>query len=156
MTDIENIKIGIGLGDIKFGVSREELIKKIGDPTEIDQYTPVEDEDYLTESWHYDENELSVSFDEEDNWRLTTIAISSPNSLFHDIKLIGKKKGEVLDLLKDLNLIDPELEKLSDDSNHLMASFIESSINFWFENDLLSEIQWGVLWEDEDTPKWPS
>ena len=90
--NISEIKIGTGLGDIKFGISREDLKKIAGEPTEIDTFNASGDEDeYLTESWHYDEQEFSVSFDEEDNWRLTTISTSSENAILGE-KLIGKSK----------------------------------------------------------------
>jgi len=157
MLNIKDIKVGVGLGDIKFGISREDLIKAVGDPTETDQYSAVEEEDYLTESWHYDEHEFSVSFDEEDNWRLTTVAISSENALLEGNSLIGKNKDEVLSLLKSLNLGEMEDEELLEGmENSQLISFISSSLNFWFEDGVLSEIQWGVLWENEDTPKWPA
>lgn len=157
MANTTAIKIGTGLGDIKFGISREELITLLGDPTETDQFSAVEEEDYVTESWHYDEHEFSVSFDEEDNWRLTTIAISSNEALLNDQVLIGKDKASVIEILKTLSLGEMESEDLSADmDNSELVSFVESSINFWFEDGLLSEIQWGVLWEDEDTPKWPA
>ena len=150
------IKIGTGLGDIKFGMTREELKKIAGEPTEIDTFNASGDEEgYLTESWHYDEQEFSVSFDEEDNWRLTTISSSSENAILGD-KLIGKSVDEVLSILEKMNLGDNELEDLSDETiNQKLICFIASSLNLWFEDDLLSEIQWGVLWSDEDTPKWP-
>ena len=150
----KKIKIGIGLGEIKFGCSREELKRIAGEPTEIDTYNASGEEDgYLTESWHYDEDEFSVSFDEEDNWRLTTIAVSSPEFKINSKKIIGLSMNKVLQALENENLGDNELEDLSD--NHKLISFINTSLNLWFENNQLSEIQWGVLWNDEDTPAWP-
>ena len=155
--NINNITVGKGLGDIKFGCTRDELKKLIGDPSETDTYNASGEEDgFLTESWHFDEQEFSVSFDEEDNWRLTTIAVSSPNFKFNGIQLIDLSINEVLTVLEDENLGDNELEDLSDENtNHKLISFISSSLNLWFENDNLSEIQWSVLWENEDTPIWP-
>lgn len=150
------IKIGIGLGDIKFGMTRDELKKLAGEPTEIDTFNASGDEDeYLTESWHYDDDEFSVSFDEEDNWKLTTISSSSENSVLGE-KLIGKKIDDVLSFLEKMGLGENELEDLSDENiNQKLVSYLRASLNLWFENDILSEIQWGVLWSDEDTPKWP-
>lgn len=150
------IKIGIGLGDIKFGMTRDELKKLAGEPTEIDTFNASGDEDeYLTESWHYDDEEFSVSFDEEDNWKLTTISSSSENSVLGE-KLIGKKIDDVLSFLEKMGLGENELEDLSDENiNQKLVSYLRASLNLWFENDILSEIQWGVLWSDEDTPKWP-
>ncbi len=155
--NIQEIKIGEGLGDIKFGMSKEDLIKIVGDPTESDIYNASGEEDgYLTESWHYDDHEFSVSFDQEDNWRLTTISTSSPECKFKDVLPVGKSIDHIMALLADQNMDEPELEDLSDENiNQKLLSFLSSSLNLWFEDDNLTEIQWGVLWSDEDTPKWP-
>lgn len=151
------IKIGIGLGDIKFGTSKEGLIKIAGQATETDIYNASGEEDgYLTESWHYDDDEFSVSFDEEDNWKLTTISTSSPDCQLNGKHLIGKSIDEVLKQLEDDGFGDNELEDLSNENiNQKLVCYIDSSLNLWFEDDKLTEIQWGVLWSDEDTPKWP-
>ncbi|MBL4592888.1 MAG: hypothetical protein JKX68_03620 [Flavobacteriales bacterium] len=155
--NITDITIGNGLGDIQFGCTKEKLKHLIGEADEIDSYNASGEEDgYLTESWHYDEHEFSVSFDEEDNWKLTTISISSPDCLFNGNKLIGKEIDEVLQLLENEDLGDNELEDLSDgEIDQKLISFLPASLNLWFENGKLSEIQWGVLWSDEDTPRWP-
>lgn len=158
MEDTLTVKIGEGLGNIKFGMSKPELEALMGKPDEADQYNASGEEDgYLTESWHYDELEFSVSFDEEDNWRLTTIATSSPDAKLMNKAMMGLSKEEVLEQLNNSNFGTPETEDLSDDHiQHELVSFMESSLNLWFEDGKLSEIQWGVLWESEDTPKWPS
>jgi hypothetical protein len=155
--NIKDIKIGVGIGDVEFGCTKEKLKYLLGEPTEKDIYNASGEEDgYMTESWHYDEQEFSVSFDEEDNWKLTTISSSSENTLFKGKSLIGKSIDEVLELLADENLGENELEDLSDETiNQKLICFISSSLNLWFEDDELSEIQWGVLWSDEDTPIWP-
>ncbi len=155
--NLSDIKIGKGLGDIQFGCTKEKLKYLIGAPEEIDSYNASGEEDgYLTESWHYDEYEFSVSFDEEDNWKLTTISISSPEAKFNGNQLIGKGIDEVLEALKDEDFGENELDDLSDDNiDQKLISFIAASLNLWFEDGALSEIQWGVLWSDEDTPRWP-
>ncbi|MBL4669066.1 MAG: hypothetical protein JKY30_07360 [Flavobacteriales bacterium] len=155
--NVKNIKIGAGLGDIIFGSSKEKIKYLLGEPNEIDTYNASGEEDgYLTEAWHYDEHEFSVSFDQEDNWKLTTISISSPDCLFNDTQLIGKEINQVLELLENEDLGDNELDDLSDENiDQKLISFLPASLNLWFENGKLSEIQWGVLWSDEDTPRWP-
>jgi len=155
--NIIDINIGKSLGDIKFGITREKLSDFLGEPDEIDSYNPSEDEDdFLTEAWHYDEYEFSVSFDEEDNWRLTTVSTSSPYCKLNGHQLIGAGLDDVLKTLENESLGDNELEDLSDaKNNHKLVCYISSSLNLWFENDKLSEIQWGVLWSNEDTPIWP-
>jgi hypothetical protein len=136
------IKAGKGINTIIFGCKRELLKQTLGEPTEKEIYNATEDEDYQTEDWHYDELETSFSFDEEDGWRLTTIATSSPEATIKGKKLIGLSVDEALDF--------------SDEGeNQKLISFLDTGINLWFENDVLSEIQWAVLWSDEDTPEWP-
>jgi len=154
----QEIKIGVGLGDIKFGISREDLTKLIGEPDEKDLYNASgEEEGFLTESWHYDELEFSVSFDEEDNWRLTTISTSSPDCKLKDKALIGLSIDDAQETLEPFNLGDNSLDDLSEDGeNQKLLTFLSSSLNLWFEDNELSEVQWGVLWKTEDTPHWPS
>jgi len=155
--NVSDVIVGSGLGDIKFGYSKEKLKYLLGEPNEIDTYNASGEEDgYLTESWHYDEHEFSVSFDEEDNWKLTTISISSPECMFNGNQLVGKEMDNVLQLLEKEDLGENELDDLSDDNiDQKLISFLPSSLNLWFEDGKLSEIQWGVLWSDEDTPNWP-
>ena len=82
------IKPGIGLGAVKFGMTREQVSEILGDPTEIDVFTDDESGANV-ESWHYDEDEASFAFDEEADWRLTTIAVSGDHYEFAEIKPIG-------------------------------------------------------------------
>jgi hypothetical protein len=155
--NVKDIKIGNGLGDIVFGSNKEKLKYLLGEPSEVDTYNASGEEDgYLTEAWHYDEHEFSVSFDEEDNWKLTTISISSPECTFNGNQLIGKEIEDVLSFFKDEEFGENELDDLSDEgTDQKLVSFLRASLNLWFEDGKLSEIQWGVLWSDEDTPSWP-
>ena len=64
---LKDIKPGFGLGNLKFGMTRAEVKLMLGEPSFIDKYSHSESEDDLTESWEYDELELSISFDEEED-----------------------------------------------------------------------------------------
>ncbi len=153
MENLQEIKIGKGLNDVLFGITRETLKKKYGEPTEVDRYDAGEDDEYLTEAWHYDELEISASFDEEDDWRLTTISTSSPTAKLNGKPIIGLTMPQLQEIIEPLDLGTVEIEEMEDDQT--LLSVVDSSINFWFEFEKLSEVQWGVLWKDEDTPKWP-
>lgn len=153
MENSQEINIGRGLNNILFGISRNTFKTELGEPTEIDNYNAGEDDEYLTEAWHYDNFEISVSFDEEDDWKLTTFSTSSSIATLEGKKVMGMSLAEVKEMIKPLQLGDEEEEEMEDDQ--ILLSVVASSINFWFEHDKLSEVQWGVLWKDEDTPKWP-
>lgn len=155
--EIKDIIIGQGLGDVKFGLSRESVISLLGEPDERDLQTLAENEPQ-SEIWHYDELELSLGFDQGENWRLISIAVSAEEYNFESKALLGKSREEVEAFLADSSLADLEMDDLSDDVDSAQCLLMseESEINFWFEEDVLTEVQWGPLFKDDDTIIWPS
>lgn len=156
MSTTQEIKIGKGVNDIRFGIHRDTLKKMLGEPDEIEQLDADEDDDeneYLIEVWHYDDNDLSFSFDEEDDWRLMSIACNSSDLVFEGKNIKGISIDDLKSQINEEQLGEIEIEEL--DENQKLLSILSSSINFWFENDVLTEVQWGVLWTSEDTPRWP-
>ncbi|MBN1253408.1 MAG: hypothetical protein JXR51_12850 [Bacteroidales bacterium] len=154
---MKEIKIGQGLGNIKFGYTREELKKVLGEPDEIDKYSYTNSDTDLTESWHYDDSEISVSFDQEDDWLLGAISVSSDEFLFNGQKLIGKSEEEVLSYIMSIypEDIEHEFTNYEDDPERILVSFEDLSLSLWFMNGILEEIEWGVLWDDADMQIWP-
>jgi hypothetical protein len=157
--EITNILIGSGLGEIRFGWSKDQLEKYLGTPDEKDDFTyPVsEDTEVGSESWHYDEYEFSASFNEEDEWKLGALAVSSDEFLLNGKKLIGLSREAFLNEIKDLNLGEYDEEDWSSDENpdQKLMAFADTSINFWFEDGFVTEIQWGPMFNEEDEPIWP-
>ena len=149
----KEIKIGLGLGNIRFGSSKATVKKILGEPNEVDQVdVPIDEEEISIEQWHYDNLELSLSFDDYEDELLDTFAVSSPNYTLKGIALIGKSIIEIDNILGDLNLGNCEKENISDDEDNThVYSFHDSNMNFWFEDDELSEIQWGPD-EDHEQP----
>ncbi|MDA3865465.1 MAG: hypothetical protein PF489_01815 [Salinivirgaceae bacterium] len=153
----QEIKAGIGLDSLRFGMSKEEVENILGKPNEIDTHTDNNEDDGATESWHYDDQELSISFEEIDDFKLFSIAVSNKSYKFKNKKLIGLKKKELIEELEALAIDDLKTEDWSTDDN-LGQELIFSeklSINFWMEDGELSEIQWGPLLEDEGYIIWP-
>jgi len=153
----KNIKLGKGLDKLKFGMTRDQVTDAIGEPNEIENYNPLEEDEGESIAWHYDELELSASFDEEDDYRLTSIAVSSSEYLFEGVNLIGLSEEEVMQQIELMDLGDVELETMEEESAlQSVGSIQEVSLNLWFENGELSEIQWGPFWdEEEDSYIWP-
>ena len=151
---LKEIKCGFGLGNLKFGMTRAEVKLILGEPSYIDKYSHSDSANDLTESWQYDELEISISFDEEEAWKLTMISVNSGFYEFKGKSLIGKSEKDVL---AHLNIEDTYLEDVSerDGENHKVIEIDEKSINFWFIDGVLDEIQWSPLFIDDDTIKWP-
>lgn len=159
--EIKDILAGEGLGRIKFGMTKEELKEILGEPDEVDVFSPTENDgesEEQMESWHYDSLELSASFDELEDWRLVTLSVSSDEYLFEEKSLIGLEKKELIKVLNELGLQELEHEdwSSSESPDHKLISSEEAGINFWLDEGILTEIQWGPLFSDDDENiDWP-
>jgi hypothetical protein len=143
------IEPGIGIGEFRFGLTRDALQEKKGVPDEKEKNDEgVEDEGEI-EVWHYDEDDISIEFIEGNDWRLSTIAVSSEECTLGGVTLIGKSQNEVTSLLDALKLGEYESEKLDLDNSHeiVLLSVFDAGLNFWFEAGQLTEIQ---LMPDEE------
>lgn len=154
---IGNIIEGIGLGKLKFGMEMNTVQLILGKPEEKEKYSYTKEGDDLTESWHYDELELSLGFDEEDDWLLGTIAVTSKDYKFRDFIPIGLSKEQLKLKLKENKVNDLEFEEWATEENpsHELLSSESLGINFWFDKDNLTEVQWGPLFIDYERIKWP-
>jgi len=136
------IKVKEGLGDIRFLSSIEDVINILGEPTEDESINEIDDSHH-SRLLHYDHLGLSASFDEEENWTLTSIAISEEEYNINGVNLIGLNKSEFIEKIKPLNLGDFIKEEFNEeDYKSTVLNFDDSHLTCWFENDELQEIQW--------------
>ncbi|MBM76858.1 MAG: hypothetical protein CL846_00095 [Crocinitomicaceae bacterium] len=136
------IKLKEGLSNIKFLSSIEDVISILGEPTEDESINDIDDSHH-SRLLHYDHLGLSASFDEEENWKLTSIAISEEEYTINGINLIGSSKSDFLKKIQSLNLGECQEEIFNEeDYESTVMNFDEKHITFWFENDELQEIQW--------------
>lgn len=149
--DFKTILIGEGFGDLRFGMTRAEVKKVVGDPDEIEEIPFSEDEGDTIETWHYDAHDFSLSFEKSMDNRLASIATSSPDAKLNGELLVDKIKADVMTAMKKMDIGEFEEEVIEEDPDTkvTLVSFFEAGLNLWFENDYLTEVQWGLL-EDED------
>ncbi|MFN8337660.1 MAG: hypothetical protein U0T36_01455 [Saprospiraceae bacterium] len=158
--NIKEIVTGVGIGDIKFGMSREEIRKIAGKPDDIENLPGFDEEISDTlESWHYDEYEFSLVFDADYDWKMVSIAVSDPFFTFHGKSIVGMDKQDVMDLLEKHNIEISSIEDVSDEENPGLE-LIESEndgLMIWLEDDTVIEMQ--ILPDVEDdgeTLIWPA
>ena len=159
------IIIGKGLEGISFGMDRNALHNAIGNPTEIDRFAYPDGDLDQAESHHFDEHEFSVSFDESEDWRLTSMAVSGEDYTLNDVKFVGMEKERLIEKLNSMDLGEVSVQQLldddddissDDDENFEMVSIPEANINFWMDDDVVSEIQWGPFYNADEEIIWPS
>ena len=153
-----DIRSGEGLGDVKFGLTREEVTSLMGEPEEKEVFDLNDDADFKTESWHYDEYEVALSFVLFDEWRLVSITCSSEDSLFEGSEVIGLKKKQLLKLLEKSKVKDVQFENCSsDDVEDLLLVFsMQLGMNFWLEEGLVTDVEFGIRYNEKEEPLWPS
>jgi len=155
---MKNIELGKGIDNLQFGMSREQFKEIMGEPDEVEVMENEDLPEDTSEAWHYDEVELSASFDQMEDWRLTSLAVSSDEYTFEGIDLIGLSQQEVMDQIEMMDLGDISIEELSDEegNSQQIATLLDVSLNLWFDNGILSEVQWGPYWDDEEEELiWP-
>lgn len=154
---MKNIEAGQGLGSVKFGMQKSQVLELLGEPNDKETVSLTGGEGDMMETWHYDELEISLGFDEEEDWRLISLGVSAPSYLFEGKELLGKKRDDVEAILEESPICDWEFEDLSSEENpaQCLIASEEFEVNMWFEEDVLTEIQWGPLFSDDDTIVWP-
>jgi hypothetical protein len=154
---LKEIRLGKGLGSLTFGNTRDVVKALIGAPTDIERYSLSDGDCDATEAWHYDELDLSLSFDEEYDWRLSSIAVSSEEYTLEGVSLIGRKKEDVLEEFNKRQWGEPEEDEevSEDDPQNCLIHIDKGSMSLWFENDELTEVQIGPFYKNDEII-WPS
>ena len=154
MNDITTIRPTIGLGNLRFGVTRDEVADYLGQPDRIETDGDAGDTHIM---WYYDAIGGYVSFDEDDGIRLGTIETSSPEASIEGKCLIGISKAEALAWLSEIGEPREQLNDLygDGDSRGCLFSICSHGLNLWFEDNVLTEVQWGYLLDENDEVVWP-
>ena len=152
------IEAGKGLGDIIFGLTRQEVEKILGKPSNSEIYSYTGDaKDDLTDSWTYYELEMCLSFDQLEDWRLTCIAVDSDQYSFNELIFIGMDLESVKVNLRKLGVNDLVFKDYAtlESPTHQLIESNSLQMNFWFDHNHLSQIQLSPFWMDEENIKWP-
>lgn len=140
--DLSTIIPNQGIGQIKFGMTREQIKFILGEPDEVEDVN-LEEVETIGESWHYDEIELSLSFDSENDWALSDYSVTNPISHISGKIHVGMNQQALLDCLEEMAWDDIETESWENggaEEIYLIES-AQNGIMFWMDEGVLSEIQ---------------
>ncbi len=159
-TVTKEILPGTGLEKLRFGMDRTQVKQQLGEPDEIEQFEEEDSGEVLNEAWHFDDLELSLSFDKDEDWRLSTISVSNPDFTLQGENVIGLLQEDLISMIERLELGAHESEEWAnedeDEENQIVVAIPERSINFWFTAGKVSEVQWGPLYTADDQTIWPN
>ncbi len=146
---------GEALGEVKFGMTTSEVEDLLGPSDETETYALESGEE--TESWHYDELELSLSFVVSTDKRLVSITTSSEDSILYGEEIVGLNKKELIKYLEKKKVEDLQFEDCSsEDAPDLKLYYsMNLAMNFWLEEGIVSDVEWAVKMDDKDQVIWP-
>ena len=145
------IELGTGIGNIRFGYSMDQVKDIMGEPEEIEESD--EEDEFEHKAWNYWESGYSFFFDKEDDYRLSCIQTENPDVVLFGKKVFDLSPDKVLDLCKQNGLTDFETEKL--DTGETRLTFEKEMIDLYLDDDQLLAINFGVFIDDDLEVQWP-
>jgi hypothetical protein len=141
MTKIEILPL-IGVNELKFGNTKEEIIEVIG---AADQFEIIEEEEEVfTEMYTYPKYQASLFFEGNE----TEMIFTSCDTENREIYLFGNKvfdmsEAEIKQMMKEHNFQDLEVE--DEEWGEKRLSYLDAMMDFYFEHEELVSITWGLL-----------
>jgi len=141
------------IGDINLGSTMDEVTELIGKPSSM-KITDYGD-GMLTRIIKYDELGLDLTFCEDDDFLLGSIATKSVNSTLQDKKIIGL--SEEIFLFR-VEAVMGEKPKLDDDFEENGKDYIldKYELSFWISEGVVSSITVFPRYDSSgNVPQWP-
>jgi flavin-dependent dehydrogenase len=148
----KEIKIGEGIGQIKFGLTMDDVEAIMGEPEEIEESD--EEEEFEYQVWNYWEEGYSFYFDEDDDYRLGLIETANEETKLFGQKIFEMTQAEVETLLKAKGFSEPEKDSLETGEKHL--TYEKEMLDMYFDKDALVTVKFGVFVSDDLEVKWPA
>ncbi len=146
------IKPLVGFGTLKFGANKEKVKEYFGEPQEVEAL-PGEAGESDAEVWNYWDLGHSVFFEADSDDRCT--CFESDND---EVRLFGKdifvmSEAQLIKLMKDNGFEKNEIE--DEEWGERRISFDEAVMDFYFEDENLISVSWGVYVKEDESYKWP-
>ncbi|MGZ4034119.1 MAG: hypothetical protein ACXVPU_06430 [Bacteroidia bacterium] len=138
------IKPVLGLSNLLFGASMAEAEKVFGKAEESELLDDIED--CQSTVWHYWDNGFSLFFDENDNQLFCSVEIDNKDVILWGQKIFSLNEKQIIELFKKKGITVFETEVHEWGEKRL--SFDEANIDFYFEKNKLSSINYGKAEND--------
>ena len=143
-----NIKIKQGYGSLLFGATIDHAVKVLGRPSYIEEIEGLDDD--TTMAYMYDDAYLVAFFEGIDNKVLTIMETRDPDATLFGKQVFKFNEIEIHQLMKDKGYQELETEMLTWDGKRM--TFEDGNIDFYFENDQLTSVNWGIMYGEDNFP----
>lgn len=140
------IKPRAGLNYLNFGSSIEDAIRLFGKPDEQENMDTAGE--YPSTVLHYWKQGFSLFFDHTHDKTFSCAEIDARTALLWDVKIFEWKPEQVIDLFRKKGFTASDSEK--HEWGEKRVSFDEALIDFYFENDMMTSINFSAPPPEDD------
>jgi len=141
------ILIGNGINNLIFGLTEREIISTHGEPDK--KYTDEYGDIYI----QYNSLETTLKLEKENDFILGWLETSNTNTRLYEISPWQLQQEELVSKLENILSESPETE---DYDSFESVIFNNSWLELQFEYEKLKQINIGVLFDENNNPKWPN
>ena len=135
-----------GYGEIPFGMTLDEAVKTLGMPDFYEELSDMEETGNRSIFYEYDELETNIYFEGVTKSVVACFETENTEAMLYGKPVFDLTKEEIIDLMKKQGF--KELEEETEDEE-LRVSFEDAMIDFFFDEDDLTAVSWGVLVDEQ-------
>ena len=135
-----------GYGEIPFGMSLDETVKLLGMPEFYEELSDMEETGNRSIYYEYEELETNIYFEGVTKSVVACFETENMEATLYGEPVFDLTKEEIIDLMKEHGF--KELEEETEDEE-LRVSFEDAMIDFFFDEDELTAVSWGVLVDEQ-------
>ena len=135
-----------GYGEIPFGMTLDDAVKKLGMPDFYEELSDMEETGNRSIYYEYDELETNIYFEGVTKSVVACFETENMEATLYGEPVFDLTKEEIIDLMKKQGF--KELEEENED-DELRVSFEDALVDFFFDEEGLTAVSWGVLVDDQ-------
>ena len=132
-----------GYGDIKFGMSIDEVVSVLGTPSNLEELDPIiEGNESSSILYDYDDLAVSICFEGVDKMLVSSISTINEDATLFGEKIYDMNRNQVIELMKKNGYKEYDEEEQEGDT---CLIYDELMLDFYFNEGELIDVVWGVL-----------
>ena len=135
-----------GYGEIPFGMTLDDAVKLLGNPNYYEELSDMEETGNRSIYYEYEDILTNIYFEGITKSVVACFETENENATLYGQKVFSLKKDDVVKLMKAQGF--KELEEETEDGE-LRVSFEDALLDFFFENDKMTAVSWGVLVDEQ-------
>ena len=146
--NIENFAIQPlkGYGEIPFGMTLDEAVKMLGMPNFYEELNDMEETENRSIYYEYDDLQTNIYFEGITKSVVACFETENENATLYGKKVFDLDQKAVIEMMKAKGF--NELEQETEDGE-LRISFEDALIDFFFDEEGMTAVSWGVLVDDQ-------